>query len=67
MAKLFQPFTGLSPHLPPDQRGTCPGLFISKRFVERHGGRMWAESEGAGRGATIGFALPLAAPAAPPA
>ena len=34
------------------------GLYISRDIVERHGGRIWVESE-AGRGATFHVALPL--------
>lgn len=34
------------------------GLSLSQEIVVRHGGRIWAQSEGAGRGTTIGFSLP---------
>lgn len=39
------------------------GLSICKEIVTAHGGKIWAQSEGAGRGSTFAFTLPLAVPA----
>ena len=42
-------------------RGASLGLAIARSYVEAHGGRIWAESEGRGRGARFHVVLPLAA------
>lgn len=35
------------------------GLFISKGIIEDHGGRIWAQNNKDGKGATFSFSLPL--------
>jgi signal transduction histidine kinase len=42
------------------------GLSICKEIVTAYGGRIWAQSEGAGRGSTFSFTLPLAVAAPTP-
>ncbi|MEM4257959.1 MAG: PAS domain S-box protein [Candidatus Thermoplasmatota archaeon] len=35
------------------------GLSITKRIIEKHGGKIWAESPGIGKGTTMFFTLPM--------
>ncbi|MEE8452147.1 MAG: ATP-binding protein, partial [Thermoguttaceae bacterium] len=51
--KIFGLFDKLSHH----SDGTGIGLALAKRIVEVHGGHIWVESEGAGRGSTFCFTL----------
>jgi signal transduction histidine kinase len=39
--------------------GTGLGLFLSKSIIEVHGGKMWADNNADGKGATFSFTLPL--------
>lgn len=57
VGKLFHPFSQAHPELA--ARGTGLGLYISRGIVESHGGRIWAESGGPGRGSTFSFSLPV--------
>lgn len=54
-ARLFEPFRRL--HSGGQYEGTGLGLAIAAKIVRRHGGRMWAESDGS-NGARFSFTLP---------
>jgi signal transduction histidine kinase len=45
--------------------GTGLGIYVCRKFIEAHGGRVWAKSEGKGKGGEFGFWLPLKKGAAP--
>jgi signal transduction histidine kinase len=53
LPKLFTKFATKS------DIGTGLGLYISKVIVEAHAGRIWAENNSDGKGATFAFTLPL--------
>ncbi len=57
--KLFQPFVRLEAALKSQYEGTGLGLVIARHLVEMHGGRIWVESEGEGKGSTFIFTLPV--------
>lgn len=56
LMRLFTKFVTKSEH------GTGLGLYISKSIVEAHGGKIWAENNSDGRGATFTFTLPIQKP-----
>ena len=60
LPKLFRKYTGAAAVGKRAIVGTGLGLVICKGLVEAHGGRICAESGGAGRGARFTFTLPVA-------
>lgn len=53
LPRLFSKFASKS------FQGTGLGLFISKSIIEGHGGKIWAENNPDGKGATFTFSLPI--------
>jgi signal transduction histidine kinase len=59
LEKLFEKFSRGKAGMKFWLEGAGLGLFVSKSFVEMHGGRIWAESEGKGKGSTFYVELPI--------
>ena len=66
IVKVRDEGTGIDPDILPrlfnkfvTKEGTGLGLYISKGYVEAQGGKVWAENNSSGKGATFYMSLPL--------
>jgi signal transduction histidine kinase len=59
LKRIFKRFYRISEPKSVRVTGTGLGLYIVRSVAKRHGGRAWAESEGAGLGSTFSLQLPL--------
>ncbi|MGZ3417328.1 MAG: hybrid sensor histidine kinase/response regulator [Polyangiales bacterium] len=62
LARVFEPFVQEEQPLDRSGGGLGLGLALVKGLTEMHGGTVWAESEGRGKGAEFGLRLPLMMP-----
>lgn len=56
---LFQMFSRATAGTQLHTEGAGIGLYVAKQFIEMHGGKIWAESEGKGKGSTFIIQLPI--------
>ena len=62
LKRIFKRFYRIPGAVATRVKGTGLGLFIVRCVIARHGGKVFAESEGPGRGSTFTVQLPLAPP-----
>jgi signal transduction histidine kinase len=62
LERIFDQFYQVEDPMTRRYGGLGLGLTIARKIVERHEGRIWAESAGPGLGSTFTIALPLLAP-----
>lgn len=59
LAKIFESFSRGMVGTKLYTEGAGLGLYIARKFVEMHGGKVWAESEGKSKGSTFNIELPI--------
>jgi len=59
LEKIFEPFVQVDSSFNRKYEGTGLGLPLARKLVELHGGRIWVESEGEGKGSTFVVLIPV--------
>jgi signal transduction histidine kinase len=59
LERIFDPFEQVDSTIGRRFQGTGLGLALTRSFVKLHGGKIWAESEGEGKGSTFVVLLPF--------
>jgi len=58
LQRIFDPFEQVESSTSRRYQGTGLGLSLTKKLVDLHGGKIWAESEGVGKGSKFTFVIP---------
>jgi signal transduction histidine kinase len=59
LSRIFGEFEQIENSLARNYPGTGLGLSLTKKLIEMHKGKVWAESQGEGKGSTFHFMIPL--------
>jgi signal transduction histidine kinase len=59
LKRIFKRFYRVSNVSTQEKKGTGLGLFIVKSIIEKHGGKIWTDSKGEGKGSTFIVQLPV--------
>ena len=59
LVRIFNPFEQVDGSVNRRYQGAGLGLSLTKRLVELHGGKIWVESEGEGKGSIFYFIIPV--------
>lgn len=62
LERIFNPFEQVENSASRRFQGTGLGLSLTRILVELHGGKIWAQSEGAGKGSKFSFIIPVDGP-----
>ena len=58
LERIFNPFEQVENSISRKYQGTGLGLSLTKTLVDLHGGKIWAESEGEGKGSKFHYIIP---------
>ena len=59
LERIFNPFDQVDTSTSRKYQGTGLGLSLIKQLIELHGGKIWAESDGEGKGAIFSYIVPI--------
>jgi PAS domain S-box-containing protein len=66
LERIFAPFEQIDNSVSRKYQGSGLGLSLARKLVELHGGRIWAESGGEGKGSHFKFLIPVESPGPTP-